>query len=229
MTMAPRWHFAVVFALFFNTASAQTGNTPMTPEKLTQRSYTTNLAHYIFSRSTGRPYHPPDPPPEFEPPPEITPSTPVIQPTLPAPIIDVPRTSSGLDPDILDMLKKYDPWVKRYSRLNNVDPNLTRAVIYIESAGDVKAVSSQGAMGLMQLMPDTAADMGVENAFDPAQNIFGGTRYLSRMIDQFGSLDLALWAYNAGPESVKRKRLPSQTKHYIPNVIRIKRLLDTPQ
>jgi soluble lytic murein transglycosylase-like protein len=110
-----------------------------------------------------------------------------------------------------------------------MDPNLTRAVIYVESAGDKKAVSSQGAMGLMQLMPDTATDMGVENAFDPAQNIFGGTRYLSRMIDQFGSLDLALWAYNAGPEAVKRKRLPSQTRHYIPNVIRVKRLLDNSQ
>lgn len=118
-------------------------------------------------------------------------------------------------------------WILRhYSRLHNVDPNLTRAIIYVESAGLIDARSHKGAHGLMQLMPGTAAEMGVVNSLDPTQNIFGGTRYLSRMLERFGQVDLALWAYNAGPESVKRKRLPLETRRYIPKVIGVKRLLD---
>jgi soluble lytic murein transglycosylase-like protein len=58
------------------------------------------------------------------------------------------------------------------------------------------------------------------------QNIFGGTRYIGDLIDQFGRLDLALWAYNAGPQSVKRKKLPAETKKFIPRVIRVKTILD---
>ena len=75
-------------------------------------------------------------------------------------------------------------------------------------------------------MPGTASDIGVSNSFDPAQNIYGGTRYLSTLLKRFKRIDLALWGYNAGPESVKRNRLPRQTKRYIPNVLRIKSILD---
>jgi soluble lytic murein transglycosylase-like protein len=110
--------------------------------------------------------------------------------------------------------------------MNEIDPNLTRAMIYVESAGDPQAVSHKGARGLMQLMPATASDMGVSNPLDPAQNIFGGTRYIQSLVKRFGSVDLALWAYNAGPELVKRKKLPSETRRYIPEVIRIKKILD---
>ena len=110
--------------------------------------------------------------------------------------------------------------------MNGLDPNLVRAVIYVESAGDKNAVSNKGAEGLMQLMPGTASDIGVSNSFDPAQNIYGGTRYLGTMLKRFKRVDLALWGYNAGPGSVKSKRLPLETKRYIPNVLRIKAILD---
>ena len=93
--------------------------------------------------------------------------------------------------------------VKRYSRMYALDAELVHAVIRAESNGDPYAVSRCGARGLMQLMPDTAAEMGVTNMFDPAQNIAGGTQYLAKMLNLFdNNLDLALAAYNAGPSTV---------------------------
>ena len=139
-----------------------------------------------------------------------------------APILNPP----GLSNSILTRVQAYDSLIKTYSNINGLDPNLVRAVIYVESAGDKNIVSSQGAEGLMQLMPGTASDIGVSNSFDPAQNIYGGTRYLGSLLKRFKRIDLALWGYNAGPESVKRKRLPLETKLYIPNVLRIKAILD---
>lgn len=86
-----------------------------------------------------------------------------------------------------------------------VDPALVRAVIHAESAFRPGARSKKGAMGLMQLMPETAQDMGVSNALAPEENIFGGVRYLAWLLEQHqGNTMLATAAYNAGPGAVKR-------------------------
>ncbi|MDA0710951.1 MAG: lytic transglycosylase domain-containing protein [bacterium] len=219
-------HFMGRTAVAENAAVSQT-----IPEALVRRSYTPTYAQMIMARSTGRPYGAPVPETYHT---IETPATVVIK--TPSPLVaDPPSTPAAkpafsgvnLESDILDKIEQYEPYIRHYSRIHQLDPNLVRAVIYVESAGDPDAVSREGAMGLMQLMPTTADEMGVKSPYEPGQNIFGGTRYLSRMLEQFGSLDLALWAYNAGPEGVKRKQLPSETRRYIPKVMRIKSQLDS--
>lgn len=98
-----------------------------------------------------------------------------------------------------------------------LDPKLINALITAESAFDTRAISHKGAMGLMQLMPGTAKDLGVRNPFNPEENIEGGTRYLKYLIEKYdGDLTRALAAYNAGPKRVETSStLPSETKKYI--------------
>jgi soluble lytic murein transglycosylase-like protein len=101
-----------------------------------------------------------------------------------------------------------------------VDPDLIRAVIRHESAYDVHAVSRKGAMGLMQLIPETARRMGVVCPFDPRENVLGGTRYLRRLRDRLGSWPRSLAAYHAGPRRVEEGRVPAETHRYVARVLR---------
>ncbi len=95
--------------------------------------------------------------------------------------------------------------ISRYASLFNLEEALLRAVIRAESNYNSQAVSTKGAIGFMQLIPETARYLGVSDPFNPEENIRGGSRYLRMMLDEFdGDLDLALAAYNAGPNTVKR-------------------------
>ncbi len=102
-----------------------------------------------------------------------------------------------------------------------IDPSLIKAVIQVESGGNTFAVSRAGAQGLMQIMPGTAAELGIANAFDPVQNIMGGTQYLRKLLDRYqGDTRLALAAYNWGMGNLERRpeAMPRETKNYIAEV-----------
>lgn len=110
------------------------------------------------------------------------------------------------------------PIIVREAAKNNISPLLLKAVIQAESNFNPNAVSYAGAQGLCQLMPNTARHLGVTDPFCPEQSIMGGAKYLGQMQKTFGSIDLTLAAYNAGPEAVKRAGgIPnySQTRRYI--------------
>lgn len=121
-------------------------------------------------------------------------------------------------------IRDYDEAITRASKRFRVEPSLIKAVIKAESGFDQKAVSVKGAQGLMQLMPDTAQEMEVVNPFDPEENILGGTRYLSLMLERFkDNLQLALAAYNAGPERVEEHRgIPpfEETRTFVERVLK---------
>jgi soluble lytic murein transglycosylase-like protein len=112
--------------------------------------------------------------------------------------------------------------VKHHSSRYDIDPLLVRAVIEIESGFQPEAVSRAGAQGLMQIMPATGAELGLTSPFDPDSNIQAGIRYLKQMINQFGTIPLALAAYNAGPNAVKRYGgIPpfAETEQYVQKVL----------
>ena len=105
--------------------------------------------------------------------------------------------------DASEYIKVYEDEINRASKQFGVDAPLIKAVIKAESDFDHKAVSVKGAQGLMQLMPETAEAMEVQDPFDPEANIWGGTRYLSLLLKRFNNdKNLALAAYNAGPDKV---------------------------
>ena len=120
-------------------------------------------------------------------------------------------------------IRDFEGIISQASERFKVDPFLIKAVIKAESDFNQNAVSQKGAQGLMQLMPGTAEDMKVEDPFNPEENIFGGTRYLSMMLSRFNNdMRLALAAYNAGPERVEDHRgIPPipETKSFIEKVM----------
>jgi soluble lytic murein transglycosylase-like protein len=123
----------------------------------------------------------------------------------------------------VEYIREYEGIIKQASRRFRVEPSLIKAVIKAESDFDHRAVSGKGAQGLMQLMPHTADAMEVGDPFNPEENIYGGTRYLSLMLERFkNNKRLALAAYNAGPESVKDYRgIPPfpETRTFIKRVL----------
>jgi soluble lytic murein transglycosylase-like protein len=113
--------------------------------------------------------------------------------------------------------------VQRLSAERGLDPKLVDSVVRVESAYNPSAVSHKGALGLMQLMPDTARRLEVDDPFDPEQNVRGGIRELDRLIERYsGNLQLALAAYNAGEGAVERHRgIPpfQETRDYVARVL----------
>jgi soluble lytic murein transglycosylase-like protein len=102
------------------------------------------------------------------------------------------------------ILADYGAYINSAAKATSLDPALIYSVIKVESGGDPKAVSRAGAKGLMQLTDSTATELGVKEVFDPEQNIKAGSRYLGGLIKRFGTLELGLAAYNAGPGTVSR-------------------------
>jgi hypothetical protein len=108
-------------------------------------------------------------------------------------------------PQVTEKARRYDAIIDEYARVHGVSADLVRAVIQAESAFNPNAVSPKGAMGLMQLMPATARELGVRNPFHPEENIRGGVSYLAQLLARYShDVRLALAAYNAGPANVER-------------------------
>jgi hypothetical protein len=143
--------------------------------------------------------------------------------TVPAPV-PLPTNTEVQQPKALltaedQTSERYRPMVESISRNNGVDPNLIDAMIRTESNYNAWAVSPKGAIGLMQLIPETGRRFGVQNFFDPQQNIEGGVRYIKYLLEMFGgNVDLSLAAYNAGENLVARLgRIPPypETRNYV--------------
>lgn len=110
--------------------------------------------------------------------------------------------------------------IERVSKAHGLDPALVRAVVKTESNYDPSAVSNAGAMGLMQLMPQTAEDLGVKDPHDPVENVIGGVRYLKGLLDRYsGNVKKALAAYNWGPGNLEKYggkgNMPQETRNYL--------------
>ena len=129
----------------------------------------------------------------------------IDQPTDVYQVEGAPRYVSTTPVEATSTRELVEPYVLEYSNRHSLRPELVRAVIQVESGYNPRALSPKGAMGLMQLMPETARMLGVQRPYDPEQNIRGGTRYLRLLLDKYdGSEELALAAYNAGPGAVDK-------------------------
>ncbi|MFQ5692008.1 MAG: lytic transglycosylase domain-containing protein [Nitrospinota bacterium] len=146
----------------------------------------------------------------------------VVEPTLPdllEPFLDEDVANER----ILSPEEEIREIARRTALRYGVDPALIQSMISVESSFDSSALSPKGAMGVMQLMPDTAQEMGVHDPYDVHQNIDGGVRYLKKLLRRYrGNIRLALAAYNAGPNKIRRHRgIPPyrETRKYVRKVI----------
>jgi soluble lytic murein transglycosylase-like protein len=126
----------------------------------------------------------------------------------------------------VDRGRQYDDVIFEHAKIHNVRADLVRAVVQVESAFNPRAISRVGAMGLMQLMPATAREFGVLNAFDPVENIRAGVAYLRQLLDRYSNNEeLALAAYNAGPKAVDKhnQTVPPyrETRNYVKQISNI--------
>ena len=155
-----------------------------------------------------------------EAPPEPVFPTPAPQASGATAIIPPPQAANGAPPQPLSIPDAVAAASDRYQ----LDPDFLHSVIKAESGYNPKAVSPKGARGLMQLMPQTASDLGVQNAFDPASNVDGGTRYLRELLEKYNfDVAKALAAYNAGPQRVEQYHgVPPyrETRSYVARIIR---------
>jgi soluble lytic murein transglycosylase-like protein len=131
---------------------------------------------------------------------------------------DIPSTDDYGEVRLLPSNQPLDELITKIATETGLDPKLLHALVIIESAYNTRAVSPVGAMGLTQLMPGTARELGVSNAFDTEQNLRAGARYLAIQIGRFSDIRLALAAYNSGPNRVARLgRVPdiNETQGYV--------------
>jgi len=140
--------------------------------------------------------------------------------SYPVPASTSIRTTSQVSRDRALM---YDGLINEHARLNDVRPDLVRAVVQVESAFNPYAESPKGAQGLMQLMPATAHQFGVKNAFNPEENVRAGVAYLRQLLDRYENNEtLALAAYNAGPGAVDKydQTVPpyAETRNYVARI-----------